>query len=94
MTTGPKPDLVRSLGASYHGGDLSVIEELAPDIILECTGATSVIADVVTRSAPSGIVYLAGVSSGGHEIHLDLGDVNRRNVLENDCIFGSVSANR
>jgi threonine dehydrogenase-like Zn-dependent dehydrogenase len=52
-----------------------------------------VIADVVTRSAPSGIVCLAGVSSGGHDISLDLGDVNRRIVLENDCIFGSVNAN-
>lgn len=94
VTTGAKPDLVRSLGATYHGGDLSVIEALEPDIIIECTGATSVIADVVTRSAPSGIVCLAGVSSGGHTLQLDLGDVNRRIVLENDCVFGSVNANR
>ena len=94
VTAGPKPDLVRDLGATYHGGDLSVVGDLAPDIIIECTGATPVLADVVTRSAPSGIVCLAGVSSGGHEIKLDLGEVNRRMVLENDVIFGSVNANR
>ncbi|HET8587811.1 MAG TPA: theronine dehydrogenase, partial [Candidatus Limnocylindria bacterium] len=48
----------------------------------------------VTRSAPSGIVCLAGVSSGGHEISLDLGGINRRMVLQNDVVFGSVNANR
>jgi threonine dehydrogenase-like Zn-dependent dehydrogenase len=91
---GPKPQLVRDLGATYHGGALSTLGQLAPDIIIECTGATPVIADAVTRSAPSGIVCLAGVSSGGHTIDLDLGGLNRRMVLENDVIFGSVNANR
>ena len=91
---GVKPQLVRDLGATYHGGALSTLADLSPDIIMECTGATPVIADAVTRSAPSGIVCLAGVSSGGHRIELDLGDVYRRMVLENDVIFGSVNANR
>lgn len=94
IVEGPKPQLTRDLGATYHAGDLSSIGSLAPDIIIECTGATPVIADAVTRSAPSGIVCLAGVSSGGHALRLDLGDVNRRIVLENDVIFGSVNANR
>ncbi len=94
LTDGPKPRLVADLGATYHGGDLDEIASLAPDIIIECTGATPVIADVVSRSAPSGIVCLAGVSSGGHTLRLDLGDINRRMVLENDVVFGSVNANR
>jgi threonine dehydrogenase-like Zn-dependent dehydrogenase len=94
ITDGPKPDLARSLGATYHGGDLSGLGRLEPDILIECTGATAVIADAVTRTAPSGIVCLAGVSSGGHTIRFDLGDVNRRMVLENLVVFGSVNANR
>lgn len=94
VADGAKPGLARDLGATYHGGALTVIEALAPDIIIECTGATPVIEDVVSRSAPSGIVCLAGVSSGGHAISLDLGEINRRMVLENDVIFGSVNANR
>ena len=94
ISDGPKPALVKDLGATYRSGDLSAVAKLTPDIIIECTGATPVIADVVTRSAPSGIVCLAGVSSGGHAINLDLGDLNRRLVLENDVIFGSVNANR
>jgi len=91
---GPKPRLVTDLGGIYHAGEVQELDWLAPDVIIECTGASPVIADVVTRSAPSGIVCLAGVSSGGHTITMDIGDVNRRMVLENDAVFGSVNANR
>jgi threonine dehydrogenase-like Zn-dependent dehydrogenase len=94
VTSGPKPQLVRDLGAVYHGGELPALEVLAPDVILECTGATPVIADVINRSAASGILCLTGVSSGGHTIDLDLGQINRQIVLENDVVFGSVNANR
>jgi threonine dehydrogenase-like Zn-dependent dehydrogenase len=94
VVDGPKPDLVRDLGATYHGGEMPSIDELEPDVIMECTGATPVVADILTRTAPSGIVCLAGVSSGGRRIPLDLGEVNRHVVLENDAIFGSVNANR
>ncbi len=94
VTGGHKPQLVRDLGATYHGGDIGSLGDLAPDIIIECTGATPVIADAITRTAPSGILCLAGLSSGGRTIGFDLGDVNRRIVLENDTIFGSVNANR
>ncbi|HVV93730.1 MAG TPA: glucose 1-dehydrogenase [Hyphomicrobiales bacterium] len=94
VTDGPKPGLVKDLGGTYHAGSLPPLQDLAPDIIIECTGATAVIAEVVSRSAPSGIVCLAGVSSGGHEISLDLGGLNRTMVLENDIVFGSVNANR
>ena len=45
-------------------------------------------------SAQWGSTGLAGVSSGGHTINLDLGVVNARMVLENDAVFGSVNANR
>jgi threonine dehydrogenase-like Zn-dependent dehydrogenase len=94
VVDGPKPQLVQDLGARYHAAGLPAVGELDPDIIIECTGATRVIADVITRSAPSGIVCLTGVSSGGHAIRLDLGSVNRSMVLENDVVFGSVNANR
>jgi len=88
---GAKPELARALGAIYHVGDLG---ELRPDIVIECTGAGSVVLDAMGRTAPGGIVCLAGVSSGGHKIHFDVGDLNRNMVLENDTVFGSVNANR
>jgi glucose 1-dehydrogenase len=88
---GLKPRLVRDLGATYHAGDLGPLE---PDIVIECTGANSVVLDVIQRVAPDGIVCLAGVSAGGHTVDVDVGAINRGLVLKNDTVFGSVNANR
>ena len=88
---GAKPEFVRALGATYHVGDLGALK---PDIVIECTGAGAVVLDVIGRTAPDGIVCLAGVSSGGHKISFDVGDLNRTMVLENEVVFGSVNANR
>lgn len=93
VADGPKPELVRALGATYHAGALSDLT-LEPTIVIECTGASTVIVDVLNRTAAVGIVCLAGVSSGGYTIGLDLGRINRAMVLENDVVFGSVNANR
>ncbi len=82
---------MRDLGATYHCGDLGALE---PDIVIECTGAGSVVLEVMRRNAPEGIVCLTGVSSGGHKLSFDVGDLNRSMVLENDLVFGSVNANR
>lgn len=90
---GPKPEIVRALGATYHTGNIGALD-LAPDVVLECTGATPVIVDVVNRIGPGGVVCLAGMSSGGHTVTLDIGTLNRSMVLENDVVFGSVNANR
>jgi glucose 1-dehydrogenase len=90
-TYGSKPDLARALGAAYHSGSLGSLE---PDVVIECTGAASVVLDVMSRTAPDGIVCLAGVSSGGHKLQFDVGGLNREMVLENHAVFGSVNANR
>ena len=92
VTEGPKPQLVRDLGGTYHAGELP--DDLAPDIIMECTGAAPVILDAISRSAPSGIVCLAGISTGRHAVDVDIRALNRTMVLENDVVFGSVNANR
>jgi len=88
---GVKPELVQALGATYHAGSL---DKLAPDLVIECTGATPVILDALDRLAPDGIICLAGVSSGDHVIDFDLGRLNRSMVLENTVLFGTVNANR
>jgi threonine dehydrogenase-like Zn-dependent dehydrogenase len=90
---GPKPELVRALGATYLH---TSIEDLPtpPDIALECTGAPTVIYDVMRTTTPGGITCLAGVSSGGRKLAIDMGNLNRELVLENDVVFGSVNANR
>ena len=50
--------------------------------------------DAIQRYAHAGVTCLTGVSSGGRTIELDVGAANRRIVLENDVVFGSVNANR
>jgi threonine dehydrogenase-like Zn-dependent dehydrogenase len=92
-TDGPKPELVRDLGGAYHSGPLKEVDP-PPDIIVDATGASQVVLDAISHTGANGIVCLTGISSGGHEIALDAGDLNRRIVLENDLIFGSVNANR
>ncbi|SCL40648.1 Threonine dehydrogenase [Micromonospora pallida] len=91
--TGPKPTLVAALGATYH---TSRVDELdfEPDIIVECTGAPSVVLEAMCKAAPVGIVCLTGVSSGGRTVDFDAGALNRAMVLENNVVFGSVNANR
>lgn len=92
VTDGPKPELAAALGASYHSG--AVVDVPQPDIVLECTGAPSVVLDVIEHNALAGVVCLTGVSSGGRELPVDAGALNRRLVLQNDVVFGSVNANR
>jgi threonine dehydrogenase-like Zn-dependent dehydrogenase len=86
--------LVRDLGASYHGGTIvDTLEHFAPDIIIECTGAPSLVRDVPGRTAAAGIVCLTGVSNPC-TLDVDVGWVNRNLVLNNQVIFGTVNANR
>ena len=89
-----KADLVRGLGGTYHAGDAAVADRLAPDIVMECTGAPALIGAILGRTAPGGILCLLGVTAPGHDVTLDVGSVNRTLVLDNDTIFGAVNANR
>jgi glucose 1-dehydrogenase len=93
VTDGPKPGLVRALGAHYHASDVETAGRDA-DIVLECTGVGTLILDVLHVVAPSGIVCLTGVSSGGRTLPFDIEHLNRSLVLENNVVFGTVNANR
>ncbi len=93
VTDGPKPGLVRDLGATYHSGGLEELGEAA-DVVLECTGVGQIIFDVMAHSTPDRIICLAGVSSGGRKLEVDAGSINRSMVLSNGVVFGSVNANR
>jgi threonine dehydrogenase-like Zn-dependent dehydrogenase len=92
LTKGPKPGLVRDLGACYHTS--SIADACAgADVVIECTGVGQLVFDAMQYTAPGGIVCLAGISSGSRELSVDTAALNRRMVLENDVIFGSVNAN-
>lgn len=93
VETGPKPELVRDLGATFHASTLDP-ETRFPDIVLECTGAPAAILPALGRTAPLGIVCLTGISSAGRTHPFDIGALNRSIVLDNDVILGTVNANR
>ncbi|MBE1874375.1 glucose 1-dehydrogenase [Myceligenerans pegani] len=94
VTDGPKPGVVRDLGAEYHTRDAArVMEDLRPDVVIEATGASSVVLDVMGGTARFGIVCLTGVSPAGRAVQVDVGSLNREFVLENDAVIGSVNAN-
>lgn len=94
VTSGPKPELVRALGATYHSTSVKeVVAEAEPDIIIEATGVASVVFDAMENNAPAGIVCLTGVSPVNRHLRVDAGTLNRYIVLDNDVIFGTVNAN-
>ena len=93
VTDGPKPGLVAGLGATYHNGSIAEVRP-TPDIIVECTGVGRLVLDAIEHTAPNGIVCLAGISSGARALAIDPAALNRRLVLENDVVFGTVNANR
>jgi threonine dehydrogenase-like Zn-dependent dehydrogenase len=92
-TDGPKPALIRDLGGTHHANAHS-LRDLRFDIVMECTAAPALIAESIVRCAPSGIVCLLGVSSSGQKTEFDIGGFNRKLVLGNEVVFGSVNANR
>jgi glucose 1-dehydrogenase len=91
--SGPKPDLVRALGATYHTGTALDVG-FEPDIVIECTGAGQVIADALTCVVAGGVVCLTGVGSGGRTGRLPTSEVGANMVLRNNVVVGSVNANK
>src|SRR6516165_2935633 len=90
---GPKEALVRDLGGTYHS-DPASLERLAPDILMECTGAVALIGACLGATAAAGIVCLTGVTEPGKVFDVDIGRLNRTMVLDNDVVFGTVNAKR
>jgi threonine dehydrogenase-like Zn-dependent dehydrogenase len=93
VTGGPKPELVRQLGATYHSGELEACGH-DWDVVIECTGAAAVFFAAIQAAARDGIVCLTGVSSGSQLLKVNAAVLNRELVLENNVVFGTVNANR
>jgi threonine dehydrogenase-like Zn-dependent dehydrogenase len=90
---GPKPDLVRDLGAHYHAGsalDLTI----SPEVVIECTGIGAVVRAAGAKAAPGAVIALTGISAAPAAPEFDLNALNRHMVLNNKVVFGSVNAAR
>jgi threonine dehydrogenase-like Zn-dependent dehydrogenase len=91
--SGPKPELVRALGATYHSCRVADIG-FAPDVILECTGVGEVVSESIFIAGASGIVCLTGVGHGGSVPRIPSADIASTAVLKNNIVIGSVNANK
>jgi threonine dehydrogenase-like Zn-dependent dehydrogenase len=92
-TSGTKPTLVKELGATYHSTSVGSVG-FEPDVIIECTGVGSVIADAIRSVGSGGIVCLTGVGAGGISNPAPVAEVAAAVVLKNNVIVGSVNANK
>jgi threonine dehydrogenase-like Zn-dependent dehydrogenase len=90
---GPKPGLVRDLGAAYHTGPL---EEscIGADVVMECTSSGPLVVEAIRSAAPNGIVALIGAGCGEAPIPTDWDALTGTMIRRNLVVFGSVSANR
>jgi threonine dehydrogenase-like Zn-dependent dehydrogenase len=94
VAAGRKADAVAALGGTYHQAPVAeVAGKLRPDVVIEATGAGSVVFDAIANTGSYGITCLTGVSTPGRTITIDAGADNRQIVLENDVVVGSVNAN-
>ena len=93
VESGPKPDLVRSLGAHYHVGSVAALD-ISPEIVIECTGIGHVLREAGGKSAPGGVIALTGISAVPATQEVDLSLFNKNMVLKNAVLFGSVNAAR
>jgi threonine dehydrogenase-like Zn-dependent dehydrogenase len=91
--SGPKPELVRAIGATYHSTKVCDVG-FAPDVVMECTGAGEVISEAISCVAASGVVCLTGVGHGGPPPTMPMADIGSTAVLKNNIVFGSVNANK
>ena len=93
VESGPKPDLVRDLGAHYHAGSVSDLN-ISPEVVIECTGIGSVLREAGGKAAPGGVIALTGISAVPSTEEVDLTLFNKQMVLNNTVLFGSVNAAR
>jgi glucose 1-dehydrogenase len=91
MPDGPKPALATALGATYHHEPPN---DLEPDVILECAGASELIMDLAAMAARGGVICLTGLPAGRRIVPAGLDEFTTGVVLRNIAIFGTVSAAR
>jgi threonine dehydrogenase-like Zn-dependent dehydrogenase len=90
-TEGPKPDLVRALGATYH----TSLDDLGcePDVVIEATGSGKVVFEVLQRTARNSITVLTGGTGHHRTVPFPAAAIDDELMLDNDVVLGSVNAN-
>ncbi|MER7078246.1 Threonine dehydrogenase [Saccharopolyspora kobensis] len=92
VVEGPRPDLVRALGATYH----TSLDELRcePEVVIETTGSGRLVFEVLQHTARNAITALTGLA--GHHRTVPFPAemaIDTELMLDNDVIVSSVNAN-
>ncbi|MGZ4129737.1 MAG: glucose 1-dehydrogenase [Actinomycetota bacterium] len=93
MEDGPKPQRARELGAMYHAGSIDDVTG-AFDLVIECTGFGPLVFHAMEHLAADGVMAVTGISPSRREAEVAVDALNKRLVLNNNAIVGSVNANR
>ncbi|GAA2738361.1 glucose 1-dehydrogenase [Actinocorallia aurantiaca] len=88
-----KRELVTDLGAVFHAGALEDLD-VAPDVVMECSGHGPLIFELTTKTAPDAVICLLGLASGEQVFEAGIEEINRHLILDNTVVFGSVNAGR
>lgn len=95
-----KARMLKTVGIGYISSeDVESVSELDEevgrvDFLLEATGSADVAGWAMQLVARNGVLCLLSVTGGAKKIPLDVGGINRRLVLGNGLIFGSVNSSR
>jgi len=96
-----KPDrraLLAKIGASYAATSVTPLDEVAgprgpADVILEATGSSEVAFAAMDLIGPNGALILTSVTGGTRSLAVPADDINKRLVLWNAMVLGTVNAN-
>ncbi len=94
----PRAQVVRELGAEYVSTLNCTLADVvratgAPDILVEATGNAGVVFDAMQILGPNGVLCLLSVTAGETVTPEPIDLINRRFVIGNQVVFGSVNAN-
>ncbi|MFF0269690.1 glucose 1-dehydrogenase [Kribbella sp. NPDC004536] len=89
---GPKPQLVRELGATYLT-DLRQLD-VVPDVVIEATGVGQLVFDCASLLPPAGVMCLAGIHPGPATVDVQLDALVRQLVVRNAALVGTVNAGK
>jgi threonine dehydrogenase-like Zn-dependent dehydrogenase len=87
------------LDLRYVSASETALEALATrtgeaDLVFEATGAAAVVMPSIGLLAPDGIAVLASVTGGERRFEVDVATLNRKLVLGNQVVLGTVNAGR
>src|SRR5256885_2485558 len=85
---GPKPALVKELGATYQRR----LPGFEPDIVIECTGSPAVIVQAVTGSPPGSIGCLTRLGGRQLDAQIDIAKLNQMMVVADRAELVTVNA--